>query len=338
MAGFIDLYSGAGGTALGFIRAGFRHIDSFEIDKDARKTYSNNIQNSDDTLVSVNEFAPDKIDDPDNTVLIGCPPCQGFTILKKRGPDVRNDQTVIFAKKAVRSRAKIIFFENVPNIQQYEEFAYLVNVLKRWGYGTTWKILNAVNYGVPQNRNRLILLAVKNKKIGIPEASNAGLKSAISAGLPVFFTVRQAIGDLMDVELESRHAPPNHCTTIHGASVMKRIKMIPKNGGRQRDLPEDLIYKCHKKSNRGYNDVLGRMVWDAPSPTITSGCTNATKGRFIHPMKDRPITVREAARLQSFPDGFAFSGALYPTSTQVGNAVPPLIAFMIADRLWDVLN
>jgi DNA (cytosine-5)-methyltransferase 1 len=338
MAGFVDLYSGAGGTALGFVKAGYRHIDSFETDKNAKKTYSSNIPNSDDTPVSVNEFNPCDIDDPSNTVIIGCPPCQGFTVLKWNVADDRNKQTIVFAKKAVRSQAKVIFFENVPNIQQYDEFRYLVNVLRRWGYRPSWRILNAVDYGVPQNRNRLILLAVKNRKIIISDASQDELESTASNGLSVFTTVRQAIENLMDIEPNSKRGPPNHCTTEHGASVMKRIKMIPKNGGRQRDLPTSMVYKCHKKDNRGYNDVLGRMKWDCPSPTITSGCTNATKGRFIHPIKNRPITVREAARLQSFPDNFIFSGPLYPMSTQVGNAVPPVLVYIIANQLWDFLN
>lgn len=338
MTGFIELFSGAGGAALGFTKAGFDHLNSFEINKEAKITYSNNIKNAAADVVSVDEFEPSDIIDPNNTVIIGCPPCQGFSRFKWNKKDERNNLTVLFAKKIACSDVKVIFFENVANIEQYNEFTQLINILKRRGYKASWKILNAVDYGVPQRRIRLILIAVKKRKFDFNPATENELELAISCGLPVSSTVREAIGDLEEIEPGSSNAPPNHITTNHGKEVMERIKKISKNGGGQRDLPENLIYKCHKGDNRGYCDVFGRMRWEAPSPTITSGCTNVTKGRFIHPTKNRAITIREAAYLQTFPDDFVFNGTLYGMSTQVGNAVPPVLANIFANRIWDYMN
>jgi len=333
MAGFVDLFAGAGGTALGFKMAGFNHLDSYETDPKAKTTYFSNIGGGSKPN-SVEEFDPSKLENPKDTVIIGCPPCQGFTRLKKSGlRDERNSLTVLFAKKAAESDARVIFFENVSTITLHPEFNRLVSILRRRGYRPVWDVLDATRYGVPQRRKRLILVAAKQEKLDLSPATEGELDEARKSGLPVARTVREAIWDLRNIKPGSKDAPSNHVTMNHTDKVLKRIRLIPKNGGGQKDLPDEMRYDCHMKENRGYSDVLGRMKWEEPAPTVTTGCTNATKGRFVHPSKDRPLTVREAARIQTFPDDFVFHGGLLSSSTQVGNAVPPVLAFVLARRI-----
>ncbi|KRK59040.1 DNA cytosine methyltransferase [Lentilactobacillus hilgardii] len=177
------------------------------------------------------------------------------------------------------------------------------------------KIINVKNFGVPQNRKRLVLLGSKKQQPNFPDFTTKNIK-----------TVRDCIGNL---------TPPKKSTDIlqkihsnHTEYIEKIISMIPKNGGSRKDLPESYWLKCHKHKNVGFSDVYGRMKWDTPSPTITGGCLSPSKGRFLHPEQNRSISVREASLLQSFPKNYYFNEK-YPKSLlaqMIGNAIPPLVA------------
>ncbi|OSN58627.1 DNA cytosine methyltransferase [Pseudomonas syringae] len=255
----------------------------------------------------------------DLDLLAGCPPCQGFSTHRTRNRassviDGRNDLVFEFMKFVVALRPKTIMMENVPGLArdgriesvkiQLSEMGYIVN-------SETVQVKDAANYGVPQRRKRMILKASMLGLITEPEQSG------------VFRTVKDTIGDLADVGLSGDvlHDIP----VKRSDKVQKMISLVPKNGGSRKDLPKEYWLPCHKKASVGYADVYGRMSWDLVAPTITGGCINLSKGRFLHPEKNRAITLREAALLQTFPKDYRFSfgkGKCF-VALMIGNALPP---------------
>ncbi len=251
----------------------------------------------------------------DIDLLAGCPPCQGFSMLRTlngsmRINDPRNDLLQDFQRfvKALRPRA--IMMENVPPLVDDERFLCFSNELKRLGYVGDHRILDAADYGVPQRRRRLIYLA--GYGISIPFADkirkHKSVKDVLS-DLP-------KSGESGDVA----HDMPEH----RSEKVMRIIRLIPKDGGSRTDLPEEFQLECHKRCN-GFSDVYGRMAWNNVAPTITSGCFNPSKGRFLHPKEDRAITMREAALLQGFPINYKFASETgkEALAEMIGNALPP---------------
>jgi len=351
----IDLFSGCGGSSLGFADEGFELRAAVDIDPWASETYAKNLGLKPviGDLYRISGHAILKeadLDIGETDVLIGCPPCQGFTRMRKRfskGGDPRNDLVLVFAERVAEIRPKVVLFENVPGILQTEEgqyFKMLLRVLEENGYPRslmTWGILNAADYGVPQRRLRFILIAVRGDlgvKAELPPRTHAPYRVAKSLGLRSWVTVREAIGTLPPLSAgEKDPSIPNHEAPAHSEKILRLISMIPKDGGTIRDLPREFWLRCHLR-HEGYRDVYGRLWWNDVANTITSGCTNASKGRFIHPEQDRALTPREAARLQGFPDTFIFYGPLTAVARQIGNAMPPPLARAIAsvvNRLLD---
>src|SRR5581483_8379026 len=172
------------------------------------------------------------------------------------------------------------------------------------------EVLDAVDYGVPQRRRRLVMLAVEGAVV--PFAPAIAQRS----------TVEEAIGDL---PAAGSSGDPLHDLAEHRSPEVKaRIAAIPKNGGSRTDLGKAAQLACHRKTD-GFKDIYGRMAWSKPAPTITSGCVNPSKGRFLHPEEDRAITLREAALLQGFPAGYTFSldRGKFAAAAMIGNALPP---------------
>lgn len=211
--------------------------------------------------------------------------------------------------------------------------------MTKFGYHYVYETLDAVNYGVPQFRRRLLLLATRVKSIfpvlKLPARTHASPQEAMKLKLRSWANVRDAIGDLPSVKSgESDPTIPNHKAWNHTEKILRRIRQVPKDGGFRTDIKRELWLKCHSSDddNIGFYDVYGRLRWNKPANTITSGCTNPSKGRFIHPEQDRGLSVREAARLQSFPDArlpikgfrtdFVFHGTDTEAATQVGNTFP----------------
>ena len=317
----IDLFAGAGGLTEGLRQAGYKVVGAVENDPIACLTYRKNHPSTKlwekdiRTLTSTSiltqlDLRPGELD-----LLAACPPCQGFSSMRtkngsRRNRDERND-LVFEITRLIRSlRPKSVMIENVPGLANNRRFKEMLSELRQLRYKIVWDVLNAADYAVPQRRKRLILLA---SRIALPEF--APLE-------PAKKTVRQAIGKLA--------APKNSSDTLHNytQSRSKRIKTlinkIPKNGGSRRSLPLADQLQCHQRAE-GFNDVYGRMTWNKPSPTITGGCTNPSKGRFLHPTANRAITLREAALLQTFPPDYYFPVHKGRDSVAllIGNALPP---------------
>jgi DNA (cytosine-5)-methyltransferase 1 len=317
----VDLFCGAGGLSQGLREAGFAVVGAVEIDPLAASTYR--LNHSETTLWECDirhlsgacllralGLAKGELD-----LLAACPPCQGFSRMRTRnGSRWNKDQRktlileVLRFVRALRPRAVMV--ENVPGLAGDRRYRLFRKGLRSLGYQINWAILDAADFGVPQRRRRLVLLAAMS---GQPAFARP---SAFAR------TVRDAIGPS---RLGRRPRDPLHnYRPKHAERIQTLIKEVPHDGGSRDCLGRDRQLRCHKKSD-GFRDVYGRMSWDSPSPTITSGCINPSKGRFLHPSKDRAITLREAAMLQTFPLGYRFSleRGRYAAALMIGNALPP---------------
>lgn len=350
----IDIFSGCGGVSCGLTLAGFKVKAAVEIEKNAVNTYKNynplkkvNVLNNDICEIEGKEILEAaKIKEDDIYLLAGCPPCQSFS---RQNPDNKN-KTVEERKKLLFEFLRIIeeimppflLMENVPGIESEYNKVILDEFLERLRrhYLVITDILNAADYGVPQLRKRFVLHAVRLdiqeelKQCGfeftLPKATH---NRKGEAGLQPWRTVREAIGDLPPIRAGEEYVDDNgiifnhKCANLSETNI-KRIQIIRKNGGSRDGLPEDLTLKCHKKKDKegnifsGHSDVYGIMDADKPSPTMTGGCLCYSKGRYGHYAQDRAISIREAARLQTFPDDFIFSNSLTAAALQIGNAVP----------------
>lgn len=321
----IDLFSGCGGQTEGLRQAGFITRVAVEIVSDAVLAFKLNHKETDviakDIRLIKAEEILEKLDGHPLHLLAGCPPCQGFSSIrrlnkKKNAKDDRNSLVLEYLRLVKELKPVTIMMENVPGLKKYKLFKAVVKELKILGYNPQVKIVNVKDYGVPQNRKRLIMVGSLVGKISIAKPTNQKV------------TVRDVIGDL-ELITESKDALhkilPNHTE-----QVMERIKLTPKNGGSRKDLPIEYKLKCHEGKNIGFNDVYGRLRWDDYSTTITGGCMNPSKGRFLHPEHDRCITAREAALLQSFPMEYKFPEDISKTALAllIGNALPPKFSFI----------
>jgi DNA (cytosine-5)-methyltransferase 1 len=206
--------------------------------------------------------------------------------------------------------------ENVPALLEYDLFQKVVRELKEIGYYVDVEVVNVKNYGVPQSRRRLVMVGSLLAPIKVAKGNNEKV------------TVRDMISDLEPIE--TTDDPTHKITAKHTEAVMERIRLTPKNGGSSKDLPGSFQLTCHKKANVGFNDVYGRLRWDDYSTTITGGCLNPSKGRFLHPQEDRVITPREAALLQSFPIDYKFPVNIpkQALALLIGNALPPKFSYI----------
>jgi DNA (cytosine-5)-methyltransferase 1 len=335
----VDLFCGAGGMSLGFDSISrsapfFEILGGCDIDQDALETYTRNL-NAPGVNADVRELAEsdraisgflEEIDSRDESkplVLIGCAPCQGFTSHRKKNwseNDIRNTLITAFATVATRLEPDCVVMENVPEMlseKYWEYFRKSRNILRDSGYIVKQGIYNAAEFGVPQERFRSVVIAMKDD-FEMPETTVPPSQ---------FSTVRDAIGDLPKVEPGS--PDPNdsmHRCANHRQSTVETIKAVPKDGG---DRPPGAGPKSLDEFD-GYSDVYGRLSWDEPAITITHYARNPASGRFVHPEQHRGLTMREAAALQSFPDWFEFEGSFDSVFKQIGEAVPPQMACGIA--------
>lgn len=344
----IDIFAGCGGATLGFKNAGFEVRAAVEIDSIACSTYRMNHPEVNLLECDIRRLTVDKILSAANlepgqtTVLLGCPPCQGFSRQSKSGMyDDRNSLVWRFALLAIEIAPEFIAFENVPGLSNGVgkfRWARAKRLLQRAGYRLTEDVVDSASYGVPQFRKRLLMLARRDDslRLSIPEATHCNPVNCYKNGLAPWATVRNALKDLpMASSYEASGTDRLHQAPRHKEIVLRRLRHIPHDGGGRRSLPDSLVLQCHK-SHSGHWDVYGRMWWDKPAPTLTTGCTNVTRGRFAHPDEDRAITLREAARLQTFPNWYRFSGARSEIASQIGNAVPPLLAEVVARHILSI--
>jgi DNA (cytosine-5)-methyltransferase 1 len=318
----IDLFSGCGGLTLGLKLAGFNVLAAIESDAIAVETYKSNhpkvhVCHDDIREVKAKTLRERlKLRVGELDLLAGCPPCQGFSTLRTRnGATQKRDHRNGLIREMLRfARAflpKAIMMENVPGLAEHWSFKKLCRDLRRLGYQVEWDVKDARHYGVPQRRKRLIMVA--GRRFGIELAKES---EAIN-------TVWTAIGDLQKPGI-SRDRLQN-LPERRSKKVLNLIKAIPKDGGSRTDLPNSRQLACHKRTD-GFRDIYGRMAWDHPAPTITGGCFNPSKGRFLHPVDDRAITLREAAILQTFPRRYRFpvDKSKEEIALMIGNALPPM--------------
>lgn len=334
----IDLFCGCGGASLGLKMAEFKIAGAVDNDQVACDTYLQNIGlkpicadlrflNGQQILDHYN------LRKGDVDLIVGCPPCQGFSSLRRTRysseTDPRKSLVTVFLKRISEIQPRAVVFENVTGLARKGGLRYylhpFIHKMEKMGYKSNWDIVNAADYGVAQFRKRVFALFVKDKKPVMmpqthynPEDRNAS---------KVWKTVLDEIGNLPVLSSgENCASILNHRARTHSDKVLETIKHIPKDGGSRKSLPEELWLPCHKKlrdsKEGGAESIYGRMTWGKPAPTITCRCTTPSSGRFIHPEQDRAITPREAARLQSFPDTFAFPDEFSSAERLIGNAVP----------------
>jgi DNA (cytosine-5)-methyltransferase 1 len=332
----IDLFSGCGGLTLGLKRAGFRVIAAVENETFAAKTYKTNhrsvrLWKRDIRKLPAREIAEQfGLRAGDLDLLAGCPPCQGFSSMrslngKRRVRDKRNDLMFEFLRFVRVLRPKAVMLENVPGLASSYRLKRFKSVLRRLGYIVNADIKNAKHFGVPQRRRRLILLAGQERKIDFAPESL------------VLRTVKQTIGNLAKAGCSRDQL--HDLAENRSKRIQSLIKAIPVDGGSRTDLPACKQLPCHQRCN-GFKDVYGRMAWDQVAPTITSGCFNPSKGRFLHPKENRTITLREAAMLQGFPQDYCFpsSPSKQAVALLIGNALPPEFVRRHAQRVVEFLS
>jgi len=337
----IDLFAGCGGVTTGFKAAGYVVLAAVENDPIAAMTYRLNHPEVMLCEADIRRISPQSLGAKLNaralTVLCASPPCQPFSRHNrlKKGYE-RADLTLEIPRFAEVLRPAFLFIENVPGLMNdLKIINQLINLLGEIGYKVAKpKVVNGVYYGIPQFRKRCIILATRLEvPLDIPQPTHLPPQYARRLGKATWLTVRDAFAGLPPLQSgECSPDDPLHRARRHHPLSLKRLQHISPNGGSRTCLPDDLQLACHKRSKRtvGYCDVYGRMDFDKPANTLTTGCTNFTKGRFAHPVFDRSITPREAARLQTFPDDYAFFGNYEQISTQIGNAVPVRFAELFA--------
>lgn len=356
----IDLFCGAGGLSLGLQNADINVRLGIEINPIAAETYQNNLPGyvlirdiktvTSEEILNMLNMAPGEL-----FLLAGCPPCQTFSSLQK--DDVSNDDRNNLIFEYVRLiqgiRPLFIQMENVPGLKRGKGKKIFTKALLELSeeYEIISGILNCADYGIPQQRKRLVLHGIRKDAFStikqnspdfileLPSATHAKDPGEDSHLLP-WVPSRVAFLGLPAVAAGD-HAPngyPNHETNALSAINLQRITYIQQHGGSRTCLPDELQLPCHKKRGVGYTGVYGIIDESKPAPTITGGCINFSKGRYGHPFQARAITVREAARLQSFPDTYIFYGSRGQTALQVGNAVPPHLAEMSGRYFLNLLN
>lgn len=338
----VDLFCGCGGGAMGFRKARFKIAGAVEIDQDAATAFHLNVGvmpivkdicdvRGEDLLTSAG------LQRGELTLLFGCPPCQSFTVLRRGAePTARDQERNALVHQYLRLVEELhprhLAFENVPGLVTgrwrplFDEF---LNRLATLGYTCEWDTVDAAVYGVPQRRRRVLVIGSRVTTPLLPDATH---DEQGSLDHDPFVTVRDTIKDLPP--LVSGETDPDdefHRARQHDKKTLERLAHVPEGGGRM-NLPEHLVLKCHQNHN-GHYDIYGRMWWDRVAPTLTSGCTNVTRGRFAHPEQDRAITLREAMLLQSFPPNARLCGGVEKMALQVGNAVPTLVTQQVGKAI-----
>lgn len=340
----VDLFAGCGGGSMGFKNAGFTTLAAVEIDPDASASFSLNVGVDplvkDIRDVSTKELRALGVKPRHLTLLFGCPPCQSFTVLRRAAQATehdlkRNSLMFEYLRLVEALKPRHLAFENVPGLVEGRWRGYFDafrNRLSTLGYTIEWRIADAAEYGVPQRRRRVLVIGSRVTTPSLPEPTHA---AAEMDGHKSFVTVRDTISHLRSVASgQTDPDDPFHRARRHSELTQRRLACIPEGGGRA-DLPDDLVLDCHR-NHEGHYDVYGRMWWDRVAPTLTSGCTNVSRGRFGHPQQDRALTLREAMLLQTFPPYAKLSGFVDNMALQVGNAVPSLLAQRIAEKIIEM--
>jgi DNA (cytosine-5)-methyltransferase 1 len=348
----VDLFCGAGGLTLGLKRAGFNVVAGVEINPEIAKTYKANHATTKLLIRDVREITGKEILEltglKEIDLVAGCPPCQGFTTLtaKYHRKDPRNDLVLEMARLVEEMTPQMVMMENVSGLANrgkplLDEF---VGRLESLGYLVNKGVLQLADYGVPQSRRRLVLLAGKGFHIQLPKRTHC-YKGDEKKKLKPWLTLADVIKNMEEpVKLsraKERGGPQKfnwHVVRDLNEISIERLKAL-KAGSSRGSLPKQLRPKCHVKSNKGFTNVYGRLSWQQTPPTITSGCTTPCMGRFGHPDELRTISIREAALIQTFPKSYKFDTDFMDTTCDlVGNALPPKFAAIAGRNCFNALR
>ena len=336
----VDLFCGVGGLTKGMARAGIIVKLGVDIDPACEYPYAAN-NKSKFLKKAIEELKPKEIEVAFRKngirLLTGCAPCQTFSTYNKKAPpeDKRWFLLQHFSRLVHKIQPELVTMENVPGLKEQEVFRSFLADLELCNYYFDYCVVNCADYGIPQHRNRLVLLASKFGPIRLLRHEELKARPR---------SVRNAIGNLPPISAgEVNQADRLHQSSILSAVNLRRIRSS-KQGGTWRDWEDDLVAKCHQKATgKTYHSVYGRMSWDAPAPTITTQFYGFGNGRFGHPDQDRAISLREGAILQSFPRNYAFTSNENPIFKKtiarlIGNAVPVKLGEVIGKSIFYHIN
>jgi DNA (cytosine-5)-methyltransferase 1 len=333
--GIVDLFCGVGGLTHGFVLEGYDVVAGIDLDESCSYAYETN-NNAEFIKRDIRKLKSEEIENLFSSkkikVLVGCAPCQPFSRYSVKPSKRNNDWNLVrsFAKIIEETKPDIVSMENVPQLQGHKVFKDFQKKLEKAGYKISWQIVYGPDYGLPQERERLILLASRLGEITLIEKTHTPEN---------YRTVQNAIGDMPKLEA-GQHNPIDH---LHVASKLSKTNLArikaSKPGKTWRSWPMRLRLACHKKtSGKGYVSVYGRMEWNKPSPTITTQFYGYGSGRFGHPEQDRAISLREGALLQTFPENYVFAKGhdsikIKTIGKHIGNAVPVVLGQVIAKSI-----
>lgn len=340
----IDLFSGAGGLSLGLKNAGFRIRAALEIDPLAAATYSRNHRGTKVLVQDIRDVHGEELAEKGSVdLVVGCAPCQGFCSLtsKHKREDPRNHLILEMARVVKELLPSVVFMENVPGLTTRgdELFREFDQELRSAGYYSQWSVVQMADYGVPQRRRRLVYLAGRGFCVSLPTRTHTRVPTP--EGTSSWKTVRETIRSYGAPTKLSRtwalggpRAVNWHVVRDLQPQTRARLRAaVP--GQTWLSVDESIRPECHRGRYQGFTNVYGRMTWDQASVAITAGCTTPAMGRFGHPDRRRTtISVREAAALQTFPDGYVFETEFIDAVCRmVGNAVPPLFAEVVGRHI-----
>ncbi len=345
----VDLFAGAGGLSLSAIRSGLVVKAAIEIDKNAANTYYDNFCKKYYDIKLYNEDI--RTIDPSSVInsafklhetcdlILGGPPCQGFSTHRINNSgvnDPRNELLLTYFNFVRSFRPSVFLLENVPGMLWPRHKDYLDRFYKEAtisGYKVKQPILiDAADYGIPQRRKRVFILGIRkdiNTEIAWPPPATHGSEKEIKNNPALLPWV-----PCKEVFKENIINDPNNIHMKHSDELVSAFNNTPRNGGSRRDSGR--ILKCHEQHD-GHKDVYGRINPFTVAPTMTTACINPSKGRFVHPVENHGITARQAARIQTFPDDFIFSGGLIASGQQIGNAVPVRLGEILINCLKPLL-
>lgn len=333
----VDLFCGAGGLTAGLMAAGIHVVAGIDVDKACRYPFEANHDGAlfieQDVTTVTGEQIQGLWSDESVRLLAGCAPCQPFSSYARgRAADhVKWGMLEQFSRLVRETLPELVTMENVPGLEKQLPFIDFISTLKDCGYEVCFSVLNAAEFGVPQHRKRLVLLASRLGPVALPEPTHPGRHNWV--------TVKQAVGHLPKLE----HGRACEKDAMHRAASLSPLNFkricASKPGGTWRDWPLELVATCHtRESGKHSAGVYGRMTWEGPAPTMTTLCNGYGNGRFGHPEQNRAITLREAAIFQSFPKDYNFTEPGVEVSTKtvarlIGNAVPPKLAEAVGRQL-----
>lgn len=343
----IDLFAGVGGLSEGFHRASNRYkvLKAVEMEPRAAAGYRLN-HDADVYCGPIQEWLRDE-EVPRADLVIGGPPCQGFSTLgKQRADDARNELWRAYAEVVKRAKPRYFVLENVPQFLTSSQFPLFQRMTEPGGeleeYEIEHRVLNAAEYGAPQIRKRVIVIGRHRDEAypGFPEKSHPDPKKwkNVESAIGAFPEALAELPSDVHTDVNGKRTPGPflakelHVRRNYSQLSRDRFAKIPE-GGSRKDLPDELKCEAWKKHTTGSGDVMGRLHWDKPSVTIRTEFTKPEKGRYLHPTADRAITAWEGARLQGFPAGYKFVGPMTEIVKQIGNAVPIPLGTALGEHL-----